>query len=146
MLRATHLFFLAASLSIACEDPPLPRYAFEELSAVRDAAGRVEVRGVLRNNGGPQTSTVCVRVMALENLVVPVEGAAGAAPDDELVTKLLDAQERCYADGIDEDDAVSFAITMGDVTSTLSEPRIDVKLSISDGYRPRDTPSLYVTR
>ncbi len=150
MLRATLLFFLA-SLSIACEDPPPPAYALDELSAVHDAAGRIEVRGVLRNLGGPQPSTVCVHVECLETVVVPAENDDDEDPEGEnaggkLVSKLVDAQERCYADGIDEGDAVSFAITMGKGTSALSNPQINVELSFLEGSGPTNATPVDVIR
>lgn len=109
---------------MACTEIAEPRYSLEEVSAVRDAAGRLEVHGVVHNRGGPPDSSLCVRVECFGALATPQEGAAGSLPDEDEATDLLiDAQERCYADGVSEGGTLSVAITMGEATAARPEQR-----------------------
>jgi hypothetical protein len=122
--RINYLFLLGL-FSIGCDTPPPPDFTLEDVSAVRNADGHVEVRGFIRNAGGPQMSALCVRAAWVE---VADAGAGGAAPGDDS-DRFIDARERCYADGIDEGDVAPFAVTLGETRAGSPDQRIDVELT-----------------
>jgi hypothetical protein len=126
---------------MACTEEAAPHYTLEEVSAVRDAAGHVEVRGVVRNSGGEPDSTLCVRVECLGPVAAPREDDGGYLPGEHEGTHLLiDAQERCYTGGVDEDGSLPVAVTMGEATSARADRRtgdaLSVRLRFASGTGP----------